>query len=77
MTDEIWKRDEVDSPCVKICVIHPEEKLCIGCLRTLYEIAGWSAMTREQRCVIMAGLAARRPRLAKRRGGRSRTRGES
>ena len=23
MTDEVWKRDEVASPCVNICVVHP------------------------------------------------------
>ena len=32
MSDEIWARQEVDSPCIKICVIHPEERLCVGCL---------------------------------------------
>ena len=58
MSDDVWKRDEVDSPCVKICVIHPEEKLCIGCLRTLDEIAGWSAMTREQRLVLTIAVLA-------------------
>ena len=37
-TDEIWRRDEVDSPCIKICTIHPVERLCIGCHRTIEEI---------------------------------------
>ncbi|MFQ6552764.1 DUF1289 domain-containing protein [Aestuariibius insulae] len=67
MTDEIWKRDEIDSPCVKICVIDPTEKLCIGCLRTVEEITDWSRLSKEARHDIMATLPARAPRLRKRR----------
>lgn len=35
MSDEVWRRAEIESPCVKICVIHPESRLCTGCLRTI------------------------------------------
>ncbi|THD84501.1 DUF1289 domain-containing protein [Aliigemmobacter aestuarii] len=71
MKDEVWKRDEVQSPCVKICVVHPEERLCVGCLRTIDEIGRWSRMTHEERAGVMADLPARAPRLRKRRGGRA------
>lgn len=71
MEDEVWKRDEIDSPCQKICVIHPESGLCIGCLRTRHEIAGWSRLDPEERRTIMAGLADRKSQLkGQRRGGR-------
>ncbi|PPB81602.1 hypothetical protein LV82_00811 [Albidovulum inexpectatum] len=70
MNDEIWKRDEIDSPCVKICTIHPAERLCVGCLRTIDEIAGWSRMSADERRRIMAELPTRAPRLQRRRGGR-------
>lgn len=70
MTDEIWKRAEVESPCVKICVVHPEARLCIGCHRTPDEIARWSRMTAEERRTIMAELAGRAPLLSRRAGGR-------
>lgn len=70
MKDDIWKRDEVQSPCVKLCVVHPEERLCVGCYRTIEEISAWSRLTHEDRATIMADLPARAPRLAKRRGGR-------
>ena len=70
MTDEIWRRDEIESPCVKLCQIHPTERLCIGCLRTLEEIGAWSRLTPEARRAIMADLPTRAPRLAQRRGGR-------
>lgn len=71
MSDQVWKRDEIESPCVKVCVVHPVERLCVGCLRSVEEIAGWSRMTPEERRAIMAELAARAPRLRQRRGGRA------
>ena len=70
MSDDIWRRDEIESPCVKLCQIHPTERLCIGCLRTLEEIGAWSRLTPEARRAIMADLPARAPRLTPRRGGR-------
>lgn len=71
MSDEIWKRQEVDSPCIKICTVHPVERLCIGCLRSIEEIATWGRMTPEARQAIMAELPSRAPRLRQRRGGRA------
>jgi len=71
VNDEVWQRAEVQSPCVKICVVHPTEGLCVGCLRTVAEIAGWSRLTPAERAAVMAELPARAPRLAKRRGGRA------
>ncbi|OCX61438.1 hypothetical protein BFP70_15565 [Thioclava sp. SK-1] len=74
MNDDIWKRDEVQSPCVKLCQIHPTEQLCIGCFRTLREIGGWSQMSADERRAVIEQLPARAPRLQKRRGGRARNR---
>ena len=69
--DEVWRRAEIESPCVKICLIHPEARICIGCLRSADEIAGWSRMTPEARRAIMAELPGRGGLLARRRGGRA------
>ena len=71
MTDRIWQRAEIESPCVKICVIHPQAKLCTGCLRSLDEIATWSRMDADQRRAIMAELPDRKALLRQRRGGRT------
>ena len=70
MSDDIWTRNEVESPCIKLCSIHPEEKICVGCLRSMEEIGAWSAMTPETRRMIMEELPSRAPRLRTRRGGR-------
>ncbi|NCO21354.1 MAG: DUF1289 domain-containing protein [Rhodobacterales bacterium] len=69
MSDVVWTRPEVESPCVKICVVHPVARLCTGCLRSLDEIAGWSRYTPEERRIIMADLPNRAGRLTRRRGG--------
>jgi len=68
--DHIWSRDEVASPCVQICVVHPAERICVGCYRSIDEIAGWSAMDADARRAVLAQLPSRAPRLAQRRGGR-------
>ncbi|MEL6508967.1 MAG: DUF1289 domain-containing protein [Pseudomonadota bacterium] len=71
MSDAVWKRAEIESPCVKVCVIHPTERLCTGCLRSIDEIMAWSKLSAEERSTVMAELPSRAPRLAKRRGGRA------
>ncbi len=70
MNDEIWARNEVQSPCIKLCVIHPEERLCVGCYRSIEEISRWSLMSSTERQTVLDDLPNRAPRLAKRRGGR-------
>ena len=52
------------SPCVKVCIMDPERDVCMGCARTLDEIARWGLMTEEQRVAIMSELPVRRERLA-------------
>ena len=70
--DNLWKRDEIDSPCVKLCSIHPAERICVGCYRSMEEIGAWSSLSTEVRLEIMAELPRRASRIQKRRGGRSR-----
>ncbi|MCR9127735.1 MAG: DUF1289 domain-containing protein [Rhodobacteraceae bacterium] len=71
MSDEIWSRAEVQSPCVRVCVVHPTERICTGCFRTIDEISQWSRMSPEARSKVMAELPGRAPQLARRRGGRA------
>lgn len=69
--DDIWSRDEMDSPCIKLCVIDPQSGLCLGCHRSLDEIAQWSGLTPAARRAIMAELPARGAKSRKRQGGRA------
>ena len=49
----------IETPCVKVCVVDPVSGLCIGCRRSLAEIAGWSTLTDEQRREIMTAVQSR------------------
>ena len=49
------------SPCIGTCRIDDARGLCTGCLRSLAEIAAWSAMTDDERRAVMAGLPDRAP----------------
>ena len=70
-TPPVWRRAEIESPCVQVCVVHPETRLCIGCSRSIDEIGAWSSMAPEVRQTIMAELPTREPQPKGRRGGRT------
>lgn len=71
MSDDIWKRDEVDSPCLKVCVMRPGAQVCIGCQRSIAEISSWSQMSGDERAAIILELPVRKAANSKRRGGRA------
>ena len=71
MSEDIWKRNELDSPCVNICIIHPRANICTGCFRTIDEISSWSNMSESERKGILKELPNRSSKLTVRRGGRA------
>ena len=50
----------LETPCIDVCEMDGASGLCIGCGRTLDEIAQWAAMSNEERRAIMAILPARK-----------------
>jgi uncharacterized protein len=48
-----------ETPCVAICMMDPRTNMCLGCGRTLPEIARWGRMESAERLTIMAGLKQR------------------
>ena len=54
----------IASPCTRVCMVDGASGLCVGCLRTLGEIAGWAALTDAERAEIMQALPSRRSRVA-------------
>lgn len=52
-------REPVSSPCIKVCIVDGASSLCVGCGRTLAEIARWGAMTEPERRAIMVELPSR------------------
>ncbi len=50
---------EVQSPCIDICDVDESCKFCIGCGRSLDEIASWLSVSEEERQAILALLPER------------------
>ncbi len=53
----------IATPCIKVCVVDGESGLCMGCHRTLAEVAGWTRLTDEARAQVMAEAPSRRARI--------------
>jgi predicted Fe-S protein YdhL (DUF1289 family) len=53
----------IETPCIKVCIVDPNSGHCLGCARTLGEIAGWTAYTDGERSRIMAELPQRMENL--------------
>lgn len=49
----------METPCVDVCSIDEETGLCVGCYRTIGEIAAWARMSSMERRQVMAELPAR------------------
>lgn len=54
----------IATPCIKVCVVDGDSGLCLGCYRTLGEIAGWARLPEAERRAIMVGLADRQSRIS-------------
>lgn len=64
---------DIETPCIKVCVVEPETGFCIGCGRTRGEIAAWLGLTPADRRDVMEALPERVATLTQRktrRGGR-------
>jgi predicted Fe-S protein YdhL (DUF1289 family) len=49
----------ISSPCTKVCTIDSASRLCLGCGRSLDEIARWGSMSEGERLETMRALPER------------------
>ncbi|HEY0975544.1 MAG TPA: DUF1289 domain-containing protein [Solimonas sp.] len=54
---------EPPSPCVGVCTLDAQRSLCVGCGRSLREIAEWSSAGAERKRQIVQSAAQRRAQL--------------
>jgi len=54
----------IDSPCIRRCTLDEDTGWCLGCVRTLDEIATWSGLDDDGKRAILARIVARRADLA-------------
>jgi predicted Fe-S protein YdhL (DUF1289 family) len=48
---------------MNVCSMDASTGLCIGCLRTIDEIAGWSSFGDDDKRAVLRAIATRRSRL--------------
>lgn len=60
MSAPIW------SPCKKVCLVDPEQSICVGCFRTLDELGRWTMMSDAERQAVRAQLKDREAAYRKR-----------
>ena len=56
---KVFWRKMIESPCVKICAMDAVSGLCMGCGRTLDEIARWGGLSDAERAEVMRALPER------------------
>ena len=54
---------DVASPCINVCTLDPATQVCLGCFRTLDEIAAWGTASNAERAAIRVELPRRRELL--------------
>jgi uncharacterized protein len=54
----------VPSPCVNICTMDAATGLCMGCMRTLDEIATWGGSSNSRKREILQAIDLRRQKAA-------------
>ena len=55
-------RGEPPSPCNSVCRIDPASGFCLGCARTLTEIADWPMLSAGEKRSLIRRLEARTAR---------------
>jgi len=50
----------IETPCTRVCTLDPATGLCLGCGRSVAEIARWTQMSDAERTRLMAELDRRR-----------------
>ena len=54
------RASDTASPCVSVCTLDASARLCVGCYRTIDEIAAWGMLDDDAKRAVNAQLAARR-----------------
>ncbi len=53
-----------ESPCISVCQLDGAKTYCVGCLRTVSEIAAWPHLTEVQKILLLAIVQKRKAALS-------------
>ncbi|WP_199914759.1 DUF1289 domain-containing protein [Pseudovibrio sp. Alg231-02] len=51
------------SPCLKLCKLDEDRRMCVSCWRLLSEISGWGSLSAQAQHDVLAKLPARKARF--------------
>jgi predicted Fe-S protein YdhL (DUF1289 family) len=54
---------QMETPCIKMCMLDVDTELCAGCGRSLDEIASWARLSDAERSKVMAELPQRMEKI--------------
>lgn len=57
-TDVLHRGERPLSPCILLCTLD-EDKVCLGCGRTLEQISRWALMSKEEQWAVVDQLENR------------------
>ncbi len=58
--------NQIETPCILVCVLEQKSGHCYGCGRTRDEIADWTKYSNQQRTMLMQELSTRVDKLERR-----------
>ena len=53
-------KQSIESPCTSVCKMDADRRLCIGCLRTLDEIAAWRTNSDDAKRGVLSLIEQRK-----------------
>ena len=59
MEKRVENSDQIPSPCVGVCQINSKTKFCLGCWRSLREVAHWSRYSRAEKLAVVDSIKQR------------------
>ena len=59
MEKRVENSDQIPSPCVGVCQINSKTKFCLGCWRSLREVAHWSRYSRTEKLAVVDSIKQR------------------
>lgn len=72
MSNTAQKLAEFESPCTKVCVIHPAARMRTGCLRSIRKIKNWLQFKPPKHRAVMENPPSGKARIAQRQASRYR-----
>ena len=53
----------IQSPCIEVCKLSEDKTVCVGCYRSLAEIAAWGRLSDPEKLGVIAAARQRRSQL--------------